>query len=96
MQVEIKAKGHAFAAVLSDVQEDGPLANGGKAYTARVEFQRDDAIVGAGRWNGEALEDGPMLLSSCDDTQDIYSALDREVRAALRDRHIYSSAATRR
>lgn len=83
MQISINRNGYLWTVRLDGLAEDGTLANGAKAYTGGVAFQRDGALLGVGQWDGEGFQDAPELLPDLDATQDVLSALEREVRAAL-------------
>jgi hypothetical protein len=90
MYVHVKCKGHRFMAALYEILPVGELANGSAEYTARAELSRDGSFIGRGHWNGEVFASGaeplPHLLPSYDDNEDAYAAIEREVRAALKQR----------
>lgn len=90
MYVHIKCNGHRFMAALYEILPGAPLSDGSVEYSARAELSRDGLLIGHGHWNGEVFasdaEPLPHLLPSYDDNESAYAALEREVRAALKQR----------
>lgn len=64
--------GHVFGVELHEASDAGALVNGARGYTARVEFYRDGARIGGGRWDVEGFEDAtdlrgrPLDLGDCE------------------------------
>ncbi len=83
MHIRLNRNGYLWMVRLTELAADGELANGAKAYTGTATFQRDGALMGVARWDGEGFQDAPELLPSLDAWQDVLSALEREVRAEL-------------
>jgi hypothetical protein len=83
MYIKLNRNGYLWLVQMTEILLDGELANGTRAYTARGEFFRDGVSLGFGRWDGEMFDVAPELLPSLDASQDVLTALEREVRVEL-------------